>query len=729
MKKKGQWAAGAAIILTGTILFLLIGPLDAFTHGFYCDMTAHEEAGELQWYTELSDEPFIQVFSPKQRHFRGFEIVLINLPKENDGYLLFSVSDETGKEISETKVNVTEISPSTPYQVYVNGSLKAGEQYTLKIREQDCETVPYLLVADPVYLTEENIEGDLFIGYAYGESDFSLAEKALLSAGLLLLCAAALCAAFHPQAHRQGKALTLCGMGLVLTWNFMFNSFGRADVNTSPSRVYRERTAFAHFEEGSETYVTGVILAEQNHVTLPAYGLGRYIDVSGEIKENIWIENPDINCRNDDGYQNGYSLTGAAIAVEDNIYTQKVCMKGGRVKFVNGESFSITGVEQDGNWLILQLSSDEILSGARCGSLSQARFVGKNGILFQPGYVEAYRSQYGLQGIVFRKLARFLIYEEAVEGLQLLCSVLAAAVFMAIVLLISRMYGFLLAGCFYGTFLLSPWIVNFARNLYWVEFLWFLPMLAGLLGLYFPDRRKGGIISCAAAFLMILAKSLCGYEYLSTIMVGMVLFPCAELISAFVQKNHAQSRRLFSLVLLLGVGAMAGFAAAISIHAILRGEGDLAAGFSSIWSEDVLHRTMGGRLSEFGPEEWESLQASVWQVFCTYFHFDTQILTGVDGYLFPVLAFLPGVLLLRRSKRVKEEGVSDPELVREWALYGLSFAASVSWFILAKSHSQMHTHMNYVLWYFGFVQICFYLMLRELAPAIRQRQEKRKNEV
>lgn len=728
MRRKEQWAASVAMILAGGMLLLLIGPLDAFSHGFYCDMTAYEEAGELRQYTELADKPFVQIFSPRQKHFRGFEIVMINLPEENSGFLVFSVSDAAGKVISETKVNVEKVVPSTRCPVYVDASLKEGERYTLEIREQGCETVPYLLVADPVYLTGENIEGDLLIGYVYGEPDFCFAEKALLSAGILLLCAAALDCIRHPKSHRQRKVLTLWGMGLVLTWNFMFNSFGRADVNTSPSKVYRERTAFAHFEEGSETYVTGMIVAQQNQVTLPVYGLGRYMDVSGELKENIWIDNPDINCRNDDAYQNGYSLTEAAVAVEDNPYTRKVCREGGRITFAGGESFAITGTEQDGIWLILRLSSDEILSGARCGSLSLARFAGENGVLFQPGYVEAYRSQYGLQGIVFRHLARLLDYEESVEGLQLLCSVLASAVFMAIVVLISRRYGFLLAGCFYGTFLLSPWIVNFARNLYWVEFLWFLPMLAGLLGLQFLDRRGSGIISGITAFLLILAKSLCGYEYLSTIMVGMVLFPCAELVSAFVQKDRERSRRLLGLAALLGAGALAGFAVAVSLHAMLRGEGDLAAGFSSIWREDVLHRTIGGRLSEFGPEEWESLQASVWQVFVTYFHFDTQILTGVDGYLFPVLAFLPGVLLLRRSK-AGQEGISRPELIRDWAFYGLSFAASVSWFVLAKSHSHMHTHMNYVLWYFGFVQICLYLAIRELMWAIRSGQEKRKNEV
>ena len=37
---------------------------------------------------------------------------------------------------------------------------------------------------------------------------------------------------------------------------------------------------------------------------------------------------------------------------------------------------------------------------------------------------------------------------------------------------------------------------------------------------------------------------------------------------------------------------------------------------------------------------------------------------------------------------------------------------TLSWFILGKAHSYVHTHMNYVLWYFGFIQICLYIIIK-----------------
>ena len=43
-----------------------------------------------------------------------------------------------------------------------------------------------------------------------------------------------------------------------------------------------------------------------------------------------------------------------------------------------------------------------------------------------------------------------------------------------------------------------------------------------------------------------------------------------------------------------------------------------------------------------------------------------------------------------------------------------AFLTSVSWFVLGKAHSYIHTHMNFAMWYFGFVQLLFYIPLHML---------------
>ena len=55
------------------------------------------------------------------------------------------------------------------------------------------------------------------------------------------------------------------------------------------------------------------------------------------------------------------------------------------------------------------------------------------------------------------------------------------------------------------------------------------------------------------------------------------------------------------------------------------------------------------------------------------------------------------------------------------AMYVVFFMTSVSWFILAKAHSFVHTQMNYVLWYFGYIQICFYVIVEKIRVCIQKK--------
>ena len=54
-------------------------------------------------------------------------------------------------------------------------------------------------------------------------------------------------------------------------------------------------------------------------------------------------------------------------------------------------------------------------------------------------------------------------------------------------------------------------------------------------------------------------KSLCGYEYISVIMMGSILFLIVDFIVAVTQKNKKQSKLIFRTIVILGFIALAGF--------------------------------------------------------------------------------------------------------------------------------------------------------------------------
>ena len=117
---------------------------------------------------------------------------------------------------------------------------------------------------------------------------------------------------------------------------------------------------------------------------------------------------------------------------------------------------------------------------------------------------------------------------------------------------------------------------------------------------------------------------------------------------------------------------------------------------------------------------WPSMNASVWEVVCKYFHFSTEIITGIPGSLFIVMVIIP-IMVFVHDYSVKSISIENV------ALYIITFITSISWLVLAKSHSYIHTHISYVLWYFGFVQVCFYIILNKFIEVIgKLRMEKSK---
>lgn len=328
---------------------------------------------------------------------------------------------------------------------------------------------------------------------------------------------------------------------------------------------------------------------------------------------------------------------------------------------------------------------------------------------------EAYVSQYGLQGKVFSAIGKLLRYDHALLFSNMLCALLTAIVFVMITLLIRKKWGDLMAVCYYLTFWLSPWIVNFARNLYWVEFTWFVPLLLGLFCSVYVDKKYCRIFSVGGVFVSILIKSLCGYEYISTIMMAMISFLFLDMVKALLEKDRKEACRLFKTTFAMGLSAVLGFVFALLIHAFVRGEGNITAGLSSIYINDVMRRvSVSVDPGMFGSVYTESLQADLLTVLRQYLCFSTDILLGLDGKTFSVLAVLPILFFVFRYIRNTLDW-------NDVFMYIVLFLTSISWLVLAKPHSYIHTHMNYVLWYFGFVQICLYLICKYILLELRER--------
>jgi len=308
-----------------------------------------------------------------------------------------------------------------------------------------------------------------------------------------------------------------------------------------------------------------------------------------------------------------------------------------------------------------------------------------------------YKSQIGLQGWVFYFMAKYGLPGPAAAS-RLGCCLLLAVVLSFICYELYKKYGLLFSGVFYAVTITSSWITNFAPNLYWVEFTWFVPMLLGLICMSNLDKRQ---FLYPLFFLAIVIKCACGYEYITVIMLSSVMFLLVEWICAIKKgKEYKQySNSLLRAIFMIGIMSLLGFAVVILIHSHMRGAGDILSGLDSIYKGDILRRTFGNA-ADFPESYARSLNASVVDVLIIYLSYSRAGL----------LALL--LLIATTGIMIYEHIIKRHPLDKDFWFFAASFLTCISWFVLGKSHSYIHRHMNYVLWYMGYIQVGAYIVLK-----------------
>lgn len=148
--------------------------------------------------------------------------------------------------------------------------------------------------------------------------------------------------------------------------------------------------------------------------------------------------------------------------------------------------------------------------------------------------------------------------------------------------------------------------------------------------------------------------------------------------------------------LIISFVGILGFTTALLIHAGMRGK-DIYSGIISIYEEDIKRRTYGNPY-DFGIEYFDSLSASPVDIIIEYaFDWNSDVILFVSGKLFPLFLIVALLLAVWRLYLSKGRSISPIAIFISFSLPPLS------WFILAKAHSGIHTHINFVLWYLGSV--------------------------
>lgn len=292
-----------------------------------------------------------------------------------------------------------------------------------------------------------------------------------------------------------------------------------------------------------------------------------------------------------------------------------------------------------------------------------------------------YTSQYGLQGHVFGVLYRVL-HTTSRQVLEAFNSILNGFLFALLVAWAKQHYGRHEAIVLAISVAASTWLIAVSRNLYWVSWTWFLPMLVnGALLLRNTSTQQRWPLVYLATGVTIWIKSLCGYEYITTI----VVMACIPLLMYCIERSEPLVLLLRRLAL-AGMTSVFGFGVALLMHASARAP-NLLDGLRLIQS-DAIRRTSG--LSGD-----PSVALSRKDILVRYvFEWDKPATAFLNIPMWVILLFAAlsaAALFLRR--KIDRKGCALA------TAYLFSLLGPLSWFVLAKQHSINHTHLNYMLWY------------------------------
>ena len=253
----------------------------------------------------------------------------------------------------------------------------------------------------------------------------------------------------------------------------------------------------------------------------------------------------------------------------------------------------------------------------------------------------------------------------------------------------------------------NVWLTIFARNIYWMAWSWFLPLLVVAYYLY-QQNEKHYKYMYLFVFLTIALKASMGYEYLTTIMV-MTTLP----IFYFALSRMWTWKEFFSVFLKTSVACILGVVVTLIIHTILLGN-------FNIILDQLYWRTINTKSGDPNSDVTFTISSVLKMYFFNTIYNEIPFAIAVTfGVVFIFIRSLG-----QRFPRILQffgTGIIIPaqKVLALYVIITLSFFGALSHHIIFMQHSGIHTHMNYVLWFMPF----WFLMVLAVLCSVPNKEE------
>lgn len=324
------------------------------------------------------------------------------------------------------------------------------------------------------------------------------------------------------------------------------------------------------------------------------------------------------------------------------------------------------------------------------------------------GEYERYYSQLGGQGLLFRLMDVTLGDTNGVVKLQIMQTfnllMLSLVITLISYYLLKRFNLWVMISFLIGT-LVNQWIPLSSVNLYWVTWTMFLPMaISATYCLKENSTTKRKIIYMILLCLSILYRCSCGFEFISTILVAMMV-PFIE-----YEVTHFKSlRKTFFNLLMPTISGIMGFFSCVvlQITRYMMEGWDFPSALKFFYT--IIVKRTHGDLNKLGVHNEQldmNLREPLGEVILKYFNasaFNIPVGTGFIEIkywtiiLIIVIFVIISIILFKKKK--------DRKILALQAMTFVSFLAPMSWYIIAKGHASAHLHLDPLLWHLPFIGI------------------------
>lgn len=330
-----------------------------------------------------------------------------------------------------------------------------------------------------------------------------------------------------------------------------------------------------------------------------------------------------------------------------------------------------------------------------------------------------YQSQIGGQAMIYGVLDMYLPCDNIakIAVFKFLTASLSAFVFLFFLIWTKRHFGIITSISTLFLIVLSFWIILFSNKLWWNLWSFYLPFV---FMLFYLDKNNTDEISSKKlffySFLLVFIKCFInGYEYISTTLI-MFMMP----ILFYYILHQWKIKKTFRLFLKMALGAISGFLVSLSIlifqiSKLTKKDGNMN-GFEYIY-DTLLRRTYDTPSKYKNIEYINSMKSTVWEVIQLYLNGPAYKYKMGDGtkyeisFLMVIVFFLCITVFYLYFKNKNPMFIETKNNFNAlFITFWVSIIAPLSWYILFKSHSYIHTHMNFIVWYMPFALLGYVLV-------------------